>query len=468
MTMKKIIYTISVLSLLSLSISCKKDENLNKEIVGLGGDTWKPGALDEWLYANFTKPFNMSVKYRWDGSEYDVSKTLTPPKMEMVQPLMEMVKGVWIDPYIAESNIDFIRKYGPKNYILVGSLQYNAGGTVTLGEAEGGVKVTLFNVNNFSKTNRDVSQRVLKTIHHEFTHILNQNISYQKEFPLVTPAGYTADWNNTSLANANNAGFISQYAQASPVEDFAEMASIMLTEGKSSYDAIVNGIVSVKLDSIPNPASPPFIIAREMPNTVAQTAIRKKEQMVIAYFKSSYGIEFSRLQNRVNYGLAENAPSNLATLFGNGKKYTSISVDPNNTPGMSADFMTTWATAKTGLAAVGGAGRVLDNFVVFFYPRAGELILRVNYTNSAGSQLIANFAYKVTYDASNQLTLTYLRRDANADAVAAGLVALTNYLTSSSFAADWRYDAGFLEFGRWTKVSNPNSSFFGTLGVIKY
>ncbi|ACU02532.1 MULTISPECIES: putative zinc-binding metallopeptidase [Pedobacter] len=465
--MKNFIYTLGIFSLLGLTISCKKSENLDKEIVGLGGDTWVQGALDQWLYTNFTQPFNMSVKYRWDGTEYDPAKTLTPPKVERVQPLMEMVKAVWIDPYVSESNMDFIRKYGPKNYVLVGSLQYNVGGTVTLGEAEGGVKVTLFNVNNFSKTNREVSQRVLKTIHHEFTHILNQTISYQKEFPQVTPAGYTADWNNTTLVNANNAGYITQYSQASPNEDFAEMTSVMLTEGKSSYDAIVNSIVVPKLDSIPDPANPPFIIVRELPNTAAQAALRKKEQFVVSYFKSSYGIEFARLQNKVNYALAANAPSDLATLFGNRKKYTSISVDPDNVPGMSANFMSTWATTKTGLAAVGGQGRVLNNFVLFFYPRAGELVLRINYANSTGV-LAANFVYKVAYNANNQLTLTYLRRDGNAEVIAPGVVALTNYLTSGSFAVSWRYDANFLEFGQWTKVSDPTSSFFGNLGVIKY
>lgn len=464
----KIRYTVVLVLLLGVTLSCKKSENLDREIVGLGGDTWTEGELDKWLFTNFTDPYNINVKYRWDGAEYDRDKTLIPPKIDRVQPLMEMVRSAWIDPYTAEVGQNFIKKYAPKNYVLVGSLQYNAGGTVTLGEAEGGIKVTLFNVNNFDKTNRAVSQRVLKTIHHEFTHILNQTTSFQKEFPQITPAGYTADWNNTTLVEANNGGFISQYSQASPDEDFAEMTSIMLTEGKSSYDAIVNSIVVPKLDSIPDPANPPFIIVREMPNATAQGNIRKKELSVITYFKQSYGVDFAKVQNKVNYELSQGAPIELSTLFGNRKKFTSVAVDPNNVPGMSASFMTTWETAKTGLAAVGGAGRVLGNFVLFFYPRAGELVLRVNYTNAAGSPFIAHFVYKVTYNASQQMTLTYVRRDGNADVIAPGVVALTNYLTTGSFALSWRYDANLLEYGQWTKVSDPASSFFGTLGVIKY
>lgn len=46
-----------------------------------------------------------------------------------------------------------------------------------LGQAEGGMKVTLFRVNEIDKNNLSVAQLneyYFKTMHHEFTHILNQ------------------------------------------------------------------------------------------------------------------------------------------------------------------------------------------------------------------------------------------------------------------------------------------------------
>lgn len=464
--MRKINILLTAGVMLALA-SCKKSENLDREIVGLGGDTWMYGPLDNWLADNFTKPFNIDVKYRWDGSELDLSKTLVPPRAEKVQPVMEIVKAAWIDVYTAEAGLSFIKQFAPRQYLLVGSLQYNAGGTVTLGEAEGGNRVTLFNINNFVKTDRNIIKPVLKTIHHEFTHILNQTISYAKEFEKITPAGYTADWNNTTLANANAAGYISQYAQAAPGEDYAEMTSIMLTEGKSAYDAKVNSIVLPKIDSIPDPANPPFIIQREIPNATAQGFIRKKEESVITYFKQSYGIDFAKLRNRTNYALSENAPINLATIFGNARQFTSLSVDPDNNAGMSAAFMSTWATAKAGLTASSSTVRTLNNFVLFFYPKAGELVLRVNYT-SGSTASVAHFVYKATYDANRNMTLTYVRRDTNGNTIAPAIVALTNYLTTGSFGMNYRYDANLLEYGQWFKTSDTNSSFFGTLGVIKY
>ncbi|MBC8987105.1 putative zinc-binding metallopeptidase [Pedobacter sp. N36a] len=464
--MKKLNILLTAGMMLALA-ACKKSETLDREIVGLGGDTWVNGPLDSWLSDNFTKPFNIDVKYRWDGSELDLSKTLVPPRTEKVQPVMEIVKAGWIDVYTAEAGLGFIKQFAPRQYLLVGSLQYNSGGTVTLGEAEGGNRVTLFNINNFVKTDRNIIKPVLKTIHHEFTHILNQTISYAKEFEKITPAGYTADWNNTTLANANAAGYISQYAQAAPGEDYAEMTSIMLTEGKSAYDAKVNSIVLPKIDSIPDPANPPFIIQREIPNATAQAFIRKKEESVITYFKQSYGIDFAKLRNRTNYALAENAPINLATIFGNGRQFTSLSVDPTNNAGMSAAFMSTWATAKAGLAALPSPVKTLNSFVVFFYPKAGELVLRVNYT-SGTTATVAHFVYKAAYDANRNMTLTYVRRDTNGNTIAPGIVALTNYLTTGSFGMNYRYDANLLEYGQWFKTSDANSSFFGTLGVIKY
>ena len=89
--------------------ACKKSDDLDKPLVGLGGDTWTKTALDTWLYTTFTKPYNLEVKYRWDGAELDPTKTLVPPNVDKVKPLMEMVNSSWIEPYSKEKNADFIK-----------------------------------------------------------------------------------------------------------------------------------------------------------------------------------------------------------------------------------------------------------------------------------------------------------------------------------------------------------------------
>lgn len=443
-TMKKLHILLSI-SLFSVLLGCKKtDDNLDREIVGLGGETYAEGTLDQWLKTNFTTPYNISVKYRWDGTEYANDKTLTPPKIERVQPLMEVVRSSWIDPYTAQAGQDFIKKYAPKNYVLVGSLQYNPGGTVTLGEAEGGIKVTLFNVNNFVKTNRVVSKRVLKTIHHEFTHILNQTITYQKEFPRITPAGYTADWNNSPGFAA--AGFISQYAQAAPGEDFAEMVSIMLTEGRSGYEALLKANTTA----------------------TAVTSIRAKEDLVVTYFKQTWGIDFYTLQTRVQKAISEYAPATLTTYLGFGKTFTTLNINPAVANEMSADFKTAYSDSKTALLAVNTTAKYeLDNVTITF-TSATEMLLKLNFHATAGTAsgtaYVATFTHSYT-QAGDQVKFTYVSRDANANVIAAAVTPLTNYLVQSTFLMNYYYTTDMkAEYGGLTKSTDASSFTYGSLG----
>lgn len=426
-----------LIGLLFCATGCKKVEKLNTDIVGLEGDIWEQKALDKWILTNFTEPYNISVKYRWDGSEYDVSKTLTPPKLEKVQPLLEAVRGCWIEPYTAEVGQNFIKRFAPKQYVLVGSAQYN-GNTVTLGEAEGGIKVTLFNVNNFSKANRGVAKRVLKTIHHEFTHILHQTIMFQKEFPLITK-GYTGDWNNqTEYADK---GFISQYAQAAPEEDFAEMTSIMLTEGKTAYEAM---------------------LINNYPQT-AVAAIRAKEQLVVTYFKQTWGIDFYRLQNRVQIAINAMAPNNPVDFLGFGKSFTSLNaISPDNLPDLSSDFIRVYNTAKAGLAELGD-GYVLDNIAIS-YPAANQLALKVNFHDKAEKKYTATFTYKLTKNADGSIKLDPVSTD-DPNKIASNINSLTNYLTQNAFVYKMYYSSDLMnEYMGLAKASDPNSFFYGVAG----
>lgn len=442
----KYIYMILVVATLS-ALSCKKSDNLNRDIVGLGGETWAKSGLDDYLYAAFTKPFNIDVKYRWDGTEVDATKTLVPPKEEKVRPLMEVVRGAWIDPYISQAGEAFIKKYSPKQYVLVGSLQYNSSGTYTLGEAEGGNKVTLYNVNNFDKTDRAITQRILKTIHHEFTHILHQTTMYPKEFPFITPAGYTADWNSSTNAAFLNNGFITAYAQAAPNEDFAEMVSIMLTQGKSGYETLLKN------------------------NTVAAgtALIRKKEEIVVTYFKQTWGIDFYTLQTSVQQAINAIAPASLFTYLGFQKTFTVVSINPANISGLSAEFNTAYTTAKTALLAANATDKnELDDLVISF-TADGVMTLRINYHATAGTKAgtaaSALFTHSVTTSSANKtLTFALTAKDANATTFTTPLATLTSYFTQGPFLLNYYYTADLKnEYGGFTKASNANSFTYGLL-----
>ena len=295
MKITKAIIPVSVLLL--LVTACKKDDPLGSvdNIPGLGGDTWVPGIIDKWIVDNLTTPYNIGVKYKWDQGElnFDFNKTLVPPKEEKVIPLMGAINLAWIKPYITEAGILFFKRISPKFFILVGSPAFERG-AVKLGTAEGGRKVTLYDVNNFRikgmlgyvLSDTDNVKRVFATIHHEYAHILDQNIKVPVEFSQSSAIAYTSDWLNVSAEDARNEGFISSYAISAKDEDWAEMVSLMLVEGKAWFDQYVDGI---------NYAG---TTANGTTAVVAKARLRQKEAVVVSYFKQAWNIDFYSLQAR--------------------------------------------------------------------------------------------------------------------------------------------------------------------------
>ena len=293
--MKKTAIYLSII-LMAATAGCKKHTNLGNvdDIPGLGGDTWVKGPIDYWIYDNLTKPFNISVKYKWDQFELELNKDLVPPKEEKIIPVMQAVKMVWIDTYIAEAGDVFMKTLCPKFFVLCGSASWNTDGTITLGTAEGGRKIVLYVLNDFrTKAMPDYTpsdsltiKQMFHTIEHEFGHILHQHVLYTEDFKRITPGIYTANWNNVSDNAARRDGFVTAYAMSAPDEDFVEMISTMLTEGRGGFDRIVNSI-------------PAGTSVNGTSQTDAIAKLRKKEATVVSYYKDVWGIDFYSLQTRV-------------------------------------------------------------------------------------------------------------------------------------------------------------------------
>ncbi len=292
--MKVIRIVAVVMLMLTFFVSCKKEDALPSvdNISGLGGDTWTQTSIDKWIFDTLTVPYNMAVKYKWDQSEIDLNKTVVPIMEEKIVPVMSAIKRAWINPYEAEAGSLFVKKYAPKFFILEGSGSYNSNGTTTLGTAEGGRKVVLYQLNYFRtkgmpgyvSSDSGVIKEIFHVIHHEFGHILHQTIMYPLEFKKIGVGYYTANWNNVGITAARQDGFITDYSVSGPDDDFVEMISIMLTEGKAGFDQIVNNITGTS----PNGTTA----------AVAKSRLRQKEAIVVDYFKQAWNINFYSLQTR--------------------------------------------------------------------------------------------------------------------------------------------------------------------------
>ncbi len=278
--------------------SCKKEDALGNvdNITGLGGDLWVKGPIDRWIFDSLTVPYNTAVKYKYDQFELKLNSTLVPMKEEFVIPVLSAIKKVWIETYSAETNANFMKKYGNKFFILVGSGNYDlATGAVNLGTtSEDGTKIVMYQLNYFKTratpgyvpSDSMVAKEVFKTIEHEFAHVLHRNVLYPFTFTQVSSSLYTSDWTNVSFAEAYAEGFVTNYAMSQADDDFAEMVSFMLTQGKTAFDAFVNGINYTGTTANGTTA------------VVAKQRLRLKESIIVGYFKQSWNIDFYSLQAR--------------------------------------------------------------------------------------------------------------------------------------------------------------------------
>jgi substrate import-associated zinc metallohydrolase lipoprotein len=236
--MKRLYFVMMVFTAAVAVTSCnKKDDILDVNLEEYNYDDFEAKAIDEYIYNNLTKPYNIEVVYRFDRSHTDVSKNISPPDINKIEPAVNMVRDGFLKIYEKVGGPTFIKTYTPKQFVLFGSHAYNSNGSVTLGTADGGRRVVLYDINNINASNSDNIKRRLRTIHHEFTHIVNQVVAIPPSFRIVT-TDYVPDWlaSSNTDAEALSLGFISPYSRSSFGEDFAETVAHLLVEGQAFYD----------------------------------------------------------------------------------------------------------------------------------------------------------------------------------------------------------------------------------------
>ncbi|MFC4479700.1 substrate import-associated zinc metallohydrolase lipoprotein [Flavobacterium chungangensis] len=276
---------IAVLTLVSITLfSCGSDDLPGESQL----DFTQPEktTLDNWIDATYLNSYNINVQYKWNQNTVDNSRYLFPPDVNKVKPALEIVETIWLKSYAAIGGPDFVKKIAPREIVLVGGVNLNSVGTKTLGLAEGGQRVTLFETDYIDKSDRENVAQFIHTIQHEYIHILNQNKPFdEKTWKTLTPGGYTADWYNFEIEESNELGFITSYARSNINEDFAETAAMILIYTKAEYAAFLDGIE----------------------NPFALQALKSKEAIVVKYFKEAFNMDF--------YALRDEAEKNTTSVI---------------------------------------------------------------------------------------------------------------------------------------------------------
>jgi substrate import-associated zinc metallohydrolase lipoprotein len=161
-----------------------------------------------------------------------------------------------------------------------------------LGTAEGGMKVTLYMVNSLRLEADFLNYFYFRTMHHEFTHILNQQKNYDVDFEKISEGNYIqGNWSQISDDYAASFGFVSPYACSEPREDFAEVLSTYVTNTQKDWDALL-----------------------EYAGASGAAIITQKLEMVKNYMKNSWKIDLTELRDVVQRRSGEIELLNLDNL----------------------------------------------------------------------------------------------------------------------------------------------------------
>ncbi|MDO5447163.1 MAG: putative zinc-binding metallopeptidase [Prevotellaceae bacterium] len=201
--------------------------------------------LDSFCKANFQEPYNLQFLYKMKDISSDMDYNLVPCTYEKGLDLAVLSKYLWFDVYrdnVGNGDL-FLKKYSPKIIHIIGSKAYNPGsGTERLGLAEGGLKITLYNANDVDVKDIDyINEYFFKTMHHEFSHILNQNINRPTDFDLISNGKYNAeDWGDTPDSVALGRGFVSPYASKQAGEDWVEVIANYIVKDTVKWNQMLN------------------------------------------------------------------------------------------------------------------------------------------------------------------------------------------------------------------------------------
>lgn len=260
-------------------VSCSKD---NLDSTSIFPETQsKLDKFETWMENNYTLPYNVDMQYKLNDIETEGKHNLVPADSAKSAKLAIITKYMWFDAYNEVAGQNFVKLNSPRVVMLVGSPAFNSDGTETLATAEGGYKVTLYRVNELTKATiynyNWLNFYFFHTMHHEFTHILNQKKPYDEAFDKITPTTYVSgEWYQLGEEECLKEGYISNYARSEPREDFAELLSFYVTDSPQKW-----------IDRL------------QRAGTKGASLINQKIALVKSYMKNSWNIDIDDLRDVV-------------------------------------------------------------------------------------------------------------------------------------------------------------------------
>lgn len=243
MKLSKYISSFVLAASAAMAFTSCSDEKFTETIFPETGDGLDPNAytykFDKWLKQEYLDVYNLEFRYKMQDVGTDMNYNLVPAEYDKAQDLAVLVKYLWFDAYkeVAGGEV-FLQAYGPRIIHIIGSPAYNPQtGSMVLGLAEGGIKVSLFRVNSLDLTDfSQLNEYYFKTMHHEFAHILHQTKSIPQSFYTISTGRYDDNnWQDQVEGRMNSLGFVTTYASSQLREDFAETLANYVTKTDAQW-----------------------------------------------------------------------------------------------------------------------------------------------------------------------------------------------------------------------------------------
>ena len=135
-----------------------------------------------------------------------------------------------------------------------------------------------------------LSHYYIKTIHHEFTHILNQTKSYPENFGTITSNTYVGDACFDTDSYWLGRGYITAYAQSEHREDFAELLSEYITHDAAWWEEQLKTAHDQTAEVRKTSPDAPY----------GDETITSKMEIVAAYMQDSWNINVDNLRDILN------------------------------------------------------------------------------------------------------------------------------------------------------------------------
>ena len=246
--MKKIQYYISALLLVAvaaMSLSSCSEDKLGDTIFPDVDETLDPNSysykLDKFLKENYLDKYNLTFLYKMPDISTNMNYNLVPAEYSNSVDLAVLCKHLWFDVYDKVAGEDFLKTYGPRIILLIGSPAINpTSGSEIVGLAEGGIKISLFKVNSMNINDfQTMNELYFHTMHHEFSHILHQTKTYPTEFNTISVGHYDANNWQYRGNEVNSLGFVTAYGSSEYREDFAETIACYIVYTQEQWDRMM-------------------------------------------------------------------------------------------------------------------------------------------------------------------------------------------------------------------------------------